>query len=279
MTPMNRHPPQHHARKRFGQNFLQDASIVDRITAAIHPQTGQHLVEIGPGQGALTAALIESGCALDVIELDRDLVPGLLAAFGLTPGFKLHSADALNFDFSSLVKHSSAAPDLRDKRLRIVGNLPYNISTPLIFKLLENSAIIQDMHFMLQLEVVERLAASPGSKHWGRLGIMAQYQCQVEHLFDVPPHAFRPAPKVQSAIVRLTPWRTSPWPQCNELLLRSLVKSAFAQRRKTLRNTLKEIIDSMQLEALGIDPGARAETLQLTQFIEITNAVHAQNSV
>ncbi len=275
MPPMTRQPPPHQARKRFGQNFLQDASIIDRITAAVHPQSDEHLVEIGPGLGALTAALIDSGCTLDVIELDRDLVPRLLAAFGLKPRFKLYSADALTFDFVALHK----ASEHRERRLRVVGNLPYNISTPLIFKLLQNSAIIRDMHFMLQLEVVERLAASPGSKDWGRLGIMAQYQCQVEHLFDVPPHAFNPAPKVQSAIVRLTPWAQSPWPPCNESRLRVLVKAAFAQRRKTLRNNLKEIIDSTQLEALGIDPGARAETLQLTQFIEITNALHAQNPI
>jgi 16S rRNA (adenine1518-N6/adenine1519-N6)-dimethyltransferase len=276
---MHRPHPQHQPRKRFGQNFLQDASVIDRIAASVHPQSDEHLVEIGPGQGALTKALLGSGCTLDVIELDRDLVPGLLAAFGLTPTFKLHSADALNFDFASLVKRTTVTPDPRDKRLRVVGNLPYNISTPLIFKLLEHSSIIQDMHFMLQLEVVQRLAASPGSKHWGRLGIMAQYQCRVEHLFDVPPHAFRPPPKVQSAIVRLTPWPTSPWPQCSTTLLRTLVKAAFAQRRKTLRNNLKEIIDSRQLEALGIDPGARAETLELTQFIELTNAIHAPNTV
>jgi 16S rRNA (adenine1518-N6/adenine1519-N6)-dimethyltransferase len=276
---MNRPHPQHQARKRFGQNFLQDASVIDRITAAVHAQSDEHLVEIGPGQGALTAALLESGCSLDVIELDRDLVPGLLASFGLTPGFKLHSADALNFDFFSLVKRTPVEPNPRDRRLRVVGNLPYNISTPLIFKLLENSSIIQDMHFMLQLEVVQRLAAGSGSKHWGRLGIMAQHQCHVEHLFDVPPHAFKPPPKVQSAIVRLTPWLQSPWPPCSAPLLRALVKAAFAQRRKTLRNNLKAIIDSTQLEALGIDPGARAETLELTQFIEITNAIHAQNTV
>ncbi len=191
----------------------------------------------------------------------------------------MHNADALNFDFAALLKRTATEPGSGNKRLRVVGNLPYNISTPLIFKLLENSSIIQDMHFMLQLEVVQRLAASPGNKHWGRLGIMAQYQCRVEHLFDVPPHAFNPPPKVQSAIVRLTPWAASPWPQCSEPLLRQLVKAAFAQRRKTLRNNLKEIIDSTQLEALGIDPGARAETLQLTQFIEITNTIHAQNAV
>ncbi len=276
---MHRQQPQHQARKRFGQNFLQDVSVIDRITAAVHPQADEHLVEIGPGQGALTAALVGSGCRLDVIELDRDLLPGLLASFSLKPGFKLHSADALHFDFAALAAHTAGEQQRRDQRLRVVGNLPYNISTPLIFKLLENYSIIRDMHFMLQLEVVERLAAVPGNKNWGRLGIMAQYHCQVEHLFDVPPHAFNPPPKVESAIVRMTPWPQSPWPPCNAPQLRALVKAAFAQRRKTLRNNLKEIIDSTQLEALGIDPGARAETLQLTQFIEITNAIHVQNSL
>jgi len=274
MPTMKHQPQQHRPRKRFGQNFLQDASVIDRITASVYPKPGEHLVEIGPGQGALTASLIDSGCTLDVVELDRDLIPGLLASFNLKPGFTLHSADALNFDFSTLTNGKPAEPGAQGQQLRVVGNLPYNISTPLIFKLLDNSAIIQDMHFMLQLEVVERLAASPGSKNWGRLGIMAQYQCQVEHLFDVPPHAFNPQPKVQSAIVRLTPWTHSPWPNCSEPLLRKLVKAAFAHRRKTLRNNLKEIIDSTQLEALGVDPGARAETLELSQFIEITNAIH-----
>ncbi|MCB1706603.1 MAG: 16S rRNA (adenine(1518)-N(6)/adenine(1519)-N(6))-dimethyltransferase RsmA [Halioglobus sp.] len=277
---MNR-PQQHRARKRFGQNFLHDASIIDRIAAAVQPRPEQHLVEIGPGQGALTESLVTSGCRLDVIELDRDLVPGLLAAFCVHPRFKLHSADALDFDFASLLAAADPASPTggNSARLRVVGNLPYNISTPLIFKLLQNCAIIEDMHFMLQLEVVERLAATPGTRDWGRLGIMAQYLCRVEHLFDVPPHAFRPPPKVQSAIVRLTPYRESPWPQCSEPQLRQLVKAAFAHRRKTLRNNLKEIISSSQLEALGIDPGARAETLELTQFIEISNAVHAQTPV
>jgi 16S rRNA (adenine1518-N6/adenine1519-N6)-dimethyltransferase len=276
---MNRPQPQHRARKRFGQNFLHDATIIDRIAAAVKPGSDDRVVEIGPGQGALTEALISSGCALDVIELDRDLVPALLATFCVYPRFKLHNADALDFDFAAL--HGGDSDDATGQRplLRVVGNLPYNISTPLIFKLLENCAIIQDMHFMLQLEVVQRLAATPGSKHWGRLGIMAQYHCRVEHLFNVPPHAFRPEPKVQSAIVRLTPWADSPWPACDESQLRALVKAAFAQRRKTLRNNLKQILSSDDLEALGIDPGARAETLELTQFIEITNALHANNAV
>ena len=279
MPVMKRARTEHRPRKRFGQNFLHDTAVIDRIIAAINPRNDQHLVEIGPGQGALTAALANSGATLDVIELDRDLVPGLLAAFSHRAGFRLHNADALTFDYASLLHRAPAESGLDEPRLRIVGNLPYNISTPLIFSLLENCGIIRDMHFMLQLEVVERLAATPGSKDWGRLGIMAQYHCAVEHLFDVSPGAFRPVPAVQSAIVRLTPWAESPWPRCSEPDLRALVKAAFAQRRKTLRNNLKAIIDSSKLEALGIDPGARAETLQLTQFIEITNAIHEQHSV
>jgi len=276
---MTRERTEHRPRKRFGQNFLHDTAVIDRIVAAIQPRGEQHLVEIGPGRGALTTALVGSGCTLDAIELDRDLVPGLLADFGHLPGFRLHNADVLDFDFATLVDHGTAQPATGDRRLRVVGNLPYNISTPLIFRLLEQRSLVWDMHFMLQLEVVERLAATPGSRDWGRLGIMAQYLCRVEHLFNVPPGAFSPPPSVQSAIVRLTPWTESPWPSCNEAALRALVKAAFAQRRKTLRNNLKAIIDNATLEALGIDPGARAETLQLAQFIEIANAIHDQNRV
>ena len=257
---------QHRARKRFGQNFLQDTGIINDIVRAINPVPDDHVVEIGPGQGALTEQLSASGCLLDVIELDRDLVPGLLAAFSVNPRFKLHSADALKFDFEALT--GGAQP------LRIVGNLPYNISTPLIFKLLENTAIIRDMHFMLQLEVVDRLAASPGGKDWGRLGIMAQYHCAVDKLFEVPPEAFNPRPKVRSAIVRLAPWQESPWASCDTQKLREVVQTAFGQRRKTLRNNLKGLIDTTRLEALDINPGARAETLELSQFIEITTAIH-----
>ena len=264
ISAMNK--PQHRARKRFGQNFLHDTGIINDIVRAIHAQPEEHLVEIGPGQGALTGQLSASGCQLDVIELDRDLVPGLLAAFSVNPKFNLHSADALKFDYASLAHNG--------RPLRVVGNLPYNISTPLIFKLLENTRIIEDMHFMLQLEVVDRLAAKPGNKDWGRLGIMAQYHCAVDKLFEVPPEAFDPQPKVQSAIVRLAPWRESPWPSCDTRLLRQVVQTAFGQRRKTLRNNLKGLIDTPRLESLGIDPGARAETLELPQFIEITTAIH-----
>jgi 16S rRNA (adenine1518-N6/adenine1519-N6)-dimethyltransferase len=266
MPTMPKRPPQHRPRKRFGQNFLRDPGVIHRIVSAIHPREEEHLVEIGPGQGALTAALVTSGCQLDVIELDRDLVPGLLVAFSIHPRFRLHSEDALRFDFASLAAG--------DERLRVVGNLPYNIATPLIFRLLENTAFIEDMHFMLQLEVVERLAAHPGNKDWGRLGIMAQYHCRVEHLFNVPPEAFRPPPRVQSAVVRLVPHREHPWPDCNRADLQAVVQAAFAQRRKTLRNNLKGLIEDSALAELGIDPSARAETLQLTQFIEIANAIH-----
>jgi len=260
--------PPHRARKRFGQNFLRDDGVINRIISAIHPRPEEHIVEIGPGQGALTGLLMASGCQLDVIELDRDLVPGLLAAHGSSPQFSLHSADALKFDYAQLGSG--------DNSLRVVGNLPYNISTPLIFKLLENAPLICDMHFMLQLEVVNRMSAEPGSKNWGRLGIMTQYHCEVESLFEVPPSAFSPAPKVQSAIVRLAPRENSPWPACDEAVLRRVVQAAFAQRRKTLRNNMKGILDDGALEELGIDPGTRSEKLELSQFIAMANAAAAR---
>ena len=251
----------HIPRKRFGQNFLRDESVIEAIARAVAPAAEDHLVEIGPGEGALTQALIGSGCRLDAIELDRDLRTRLLAAFSTYSGFTLHSADALAFDFGSLV--------LGIKSLRIVGNLPYNISTPLIFRLLDHAELIADMHFMLQLEVVERLAASPGNKDWGRLGVMTQFQCHVEYLFDVPPEAFYPPPKVQSAVVRLTP-RTQ-LPTVGREALAKVVTQAFAQRRKTLRNNFKDVLEDSDFEALLIDPSARAETLSIDDFIAITN--------
>ncbi len=260
------------ARKRFGQNFLTDEAVIERIAQAVNPHSEEHLVEIGPGRGALTAALVASGCQLDAVELDKDLTTGLLAAFSIYPNFTLHRGDALQFDFAALATDVSGGA--KAAGLRVVGNLPYNISTPLIFRLLDQGHCIQDMHFMLQREVVERLAATPGDKHWGRLGILTQYQCEVAHLFDVPPEAFHPRPKVQSAVVRLTPHRQSPWPACNTEKLRAVVQRAFATRRKTLRNNLKGLIDSNQLEALGINPSARAETLTLTEFIQITERLH-----
>ena len=259
----------HHPRKRFGQNFLRDESVIDAIGRAISPTESDHLVEIGPGEGALTQSLIGSGCRLDAIELDRDLTASLLAAFSVHPEFKLHTADALAFDFSSLV----AAND----PLRIVGNLPYNISTPLIIRLLDQLQLVKDMHFMLQLEVVERLAAAPGSKLWGRLGVMAQFHCEVELLFEVPPSAFYPPPKVQSAVVRLTPRCAPEWPAVDVAALKRCVATCFATRRKTLRNNLKGVIDANRLEDLGIDPGARAETLTISDFIALANAISGKS--
>jgi 16S rRNA (adenine1518-N6/adenine1519-N6)-dimethyltransferase len=259
---VNRHQP----RKRFGQNFLHDPDVIGRIVDAIDPRADQHLVEIGPGQGALTESLVAAGCRLDAIELDRDLVPNLKQRFGARPNFQVHEADALRFDFSSL-----AAPG---ETLRVVGNLPYNISTPLIFHLLDYAPHIRDMHFMLQREVVNRLAAVPGGKAWGKLGVMAQYYCQVDALFEVPPGAFNPPPKVVSGIVRLQPRTADPE---QALRLRRVVRAAFSQRRKTLRNTLRDLVDVQQLEQLGIDPTARAETLTLQQFIAISDVTGPGN--
>lgn len=257
---------EHRARKRFGQNFLSDAGVIHRIGRAINPQPEEHLVEIGPGQGALTRELIASGCRLDAIELDRDLIPLLLAQFANYRSFRLHQGDALDFDFTVL--QTSSEP------LRVVGNLPYNISTPLIFHLLQQQATIRDMHFMLQLEVVNRLAAPPGSKAYGRLSVMAQYYCTVDALFDVPPEAFRPRPRVQSAIVRLTPHLAGagmPCPAKDVQTLETLLRTVFNQRRKTLRNSLKGTLTAEQIESLEIDPSVRPENLTLPQFVALSD--------
>lgn len=256
----------HRARKRFGQNFLHDQGIIRRIVSSVHPLPKQRLLEIGPGQGAITEELLESGCELSVIELDRDLLPILEEKFAAKSNFRLFQGDALKFDIQALAG---------DDKLRVVGNLPYNISTPLIFHLLSQQSGIADMHFMLQKEVVERLAASSGSKAYGRLSIMAQYYCQVENLFEVPPEAFSPRPKVQSAIVRLTPHQTLPYPAKDVEKLQQVLRSAFNQRRKTLRNNLKELISSDALEKLGIDPGLRPERLELADFVAIANSVQS----
>ncbi|MAX33985.1 dimethyladenosine transferase [Onishia taeanensis] len=261
---MSSRPPMHRARKRFGQNFLRDTGIISRIVRAIDPRAGERLVEIGPGQGALTEPLIEAaGGALEVIELDRDLIPGLRVQFFQYPDFVIHEGDALAFDFAALRGDGPA--------LRVVGNLPYNISTPLIVHLLEATGAIADMHFMLQKEVVERLAAEPGSTHWGRLSVLAQYHCRVESLFVVPPEAFVPQPKVESAIVRLTPHATLPHPAKDPALLFDLVREAFGQRRKTLRNNLKGRVSAEALEALGIDPTRRPQTLSIEEFVRIAD--------
>ncbi|RUR55134.1 16S rRNA (adenine(1518)-N(6)/adenine(1519)-N(6))-dimethyltransferase RsmA [Vreelandella populi] len=262
---MSQVPQQHRARKRFGQNFLRDLGIISRIVRSIGPREGDRLVEIGPGQGALTGPLLEAAGALEVIELDRDLIPGLRVQFFNYPEFVIHEGDALKFDFAALKGDGPA--------LRVVGNLPYNISTPLIVHLLTAGNAIADMHFMLQKEVVERLAAQPGGTDWGRLSVMAQYYCQVDQLFIVPPEAFVPRPKVDSAIVRLTPHATLPHVADDPALLFELVKLAFGQRRKTLRNNFKGRVSPETLEALGIDPTRRPQTLTVAEYVAIANQV------
>ncbi|MBL4744372.1 MAG: 16S rRNA (adenine(1518)-N(6)/adenine(1519)-N(6))-dimethyltransferase RsmA [Cycloclasticus sp.] len=252
----------HKARKRFGQNFLHDTRIIHQILMAIDPQPNDHIIEIGPGQGAITEPLVHSNCKLDVVELDRDLVERLSRRFTSSDQFTLHSADALTFDFAALHK---------GKPLRIVGNLPYNISTPLLFRLMDQSSHIGDMHFMLQKEIVNRLQAGPGSKQFGRLSIMIQIHCQVEALFDVDPECFTPKPKVMSSIVRLTPHAEEKYRIDNIVLFEKIVKAAFAQRRKTIRNNLKELCNDESLGVVDINPSARAEALSIDDFVRLAN--------
>lgn len=254
---------QHKARKRFGQNFLIDHGIIRDIVRSVHPKKNDLIVEIGPGKGAITQLLADSCDNLSVIELDRDLVPWLKVKFEHHPNFQLFQADALQFDFAQLIKN--------DQPLRIVGNLPYNISTPLIFHLLTYANRVQDMHFMLQKEVVKRMAAQPGDSAYGRLGIMVQYYCVVEDLFDVPPTSFDPAPKVDSAIVRLTPHAVLPHAANNIKSFETLVNVAFQQRRKTLRNSLKQLLTAEQMESLPVNLQLRPEEISLPEYVAMSN--------
>ncbi len=258
---------QHKARKRFGQNFLHDQGVIQSIVNAIYPKKEDNLIEIGPGLGALTSQLLPLAGKMQVVELDWDIIPHLEKICDGLGSLQITQADALKFDFSTL-----AQPD---KKMRIVGNLPYNISTPLLFHLMEYSEQIQDMHFMLQKEVVDRMSALPGNKNYGRLSIMLQYFCQVDKLFDVPPEAFDPAPKVDSAIVRLTPYSELPINVADLKTYAMVVTKSFAHRRKTLRNNLKELLSSDEIEALGINPSARAETLTQQEFALLSNRVSA----
>lgn len=263
MKKMLNHESQHKARKRFGQNFLIDHGIIHDIVRSVHPHKDDVIVEIGPGKGAITQLLADACDNLNVIELDRDLVPWLKVKFEKHPNFQLYQADALQFDFAQLMRN--------DKPLRIVGNLPYNISTPLIFHLLSYASKVQDMHFMLQKEVVKRMAAQPGESAYGRLGIMVQYYCAVEDLFDVPPTSFDPAPKVDSAIVRLIPYKELPFVANNIKTLETLVNVAFQQRRKTLRNSLKQLLTTEQMESLPVDLSLRPEEISLPEYVAMSN--------
>ena len=265
---MSNLPARHRPRKRFGQHFLHDPNIIARIVAAIHPVPGEHLVEIGPGLGALTRPLLQAAGELDVVELDRDLLEPLQTRCAGLGTLRIHQADALAFDFARL---RGEGP-----RLRVAGNLPYNISTPLLFYLLSQAEQIHDLHFMLQQEVVERMAAGPGEKAYGRLSVMLQYRCQVEALFTVGPGAFQPPPRVWSAVVRLVPRETSTVTVRDEQRFAEVVQRAFAQRRKTLRNSLHGLLDAAQIKAAGVDPIARPETLDLAAFAALSDAATLQ---
>lgn len=250
------------ARKRFGQHFLHDPAVIARIVAAVRLQPGDAAVEIGPGRGALTGALLQAaGGHLDAIEIDRDLAALLRERFSAQGGLSLHEADVLDFDWRSLAAE-------RGSRLRLIGNLPYNISTPLLFRLLECLEVIQDMHFMLQREVAERILASPGSDAYGRLGVMLAPRLAAERVLDVGAGAFQPAPRVTSTVVRLSVRDAPPPPP----LYAAVVAAAFAQRRKTLRNALRNYLDAARISALGLDPGERAEQLSPQDFAALARA-------
>lgn len=261
-------PSGHKHKKQFGQNFLNNGRVIDQIVAAIRPKPENHLVEIGPGEAALTVPLIDVVKRMDIIEIDNDLIEPLKIRFASKPAFNLHHTDALAFDYATLLEFEPEQP------LRIVGNLPYNISSPLMFHLLNFSDHIQDMHFMLQKEVVDRITATPGIKAYGRLSVMIQYACETEYLFTVGPENFTPPPKVDSAIVRLLPYKTKPFVADDEADFAELVKQAFSQKRKTLRNTLKGFLEVEDIEACGINPTARAETLSVEKFVELANVYH-----
>ena len=250
----------HRPRKRFGQHFLTDPAVIDAIVDAISPGPADVIVEIGPGLGAITEPLARRAGHLHCIELDRDLAAALRSRWADAANVSIHEADALEFDFGTL-----------GDDLRIVGNLPYNISTPLLFHLLDNRDSIRDMHFMLQKEVVDRMAASPGSKAYGRLGIMLGCYLDIEALFDVERESFDPPPAVTSAIVRLHPKPERSFDIEDDALLRDIVATAFSQRRKTLRNALKSRVDEPELHALGIDPGKRPETLAIADYVALAN--------
>ena len=251
------------ARKRFGQHFLHDQNVIESILHAIDPQPGETIVEIGPGRGALTFPLLQRCKTLIAIELDRDLVPLLekqASAFGK---LDIINEDILEFDLST-IPHQAG--------LRLVGNLPYNISTPLMFHLLESANAIQDMHFMVQKEVAMRIVASPGDANYGRLSVMLQYQCDCQYLLDVAPGCFKPPPKVDSAVIRLLPLDQPRHDVGDYATFSGIVQSAFGQRRKTISNSLKMKLDRKTITACGIDPGLRAENLALSDFAKLSRA-------
>lgn len=254
------------AKKSLGQHFLSDRHYIDSIVRAVDPKPGDRLVEIGPGQGAITFPLLRRHGQLTVIEFDRDLIAPLTAAAAGVGELTILNRDVLSVDFAALAEGA---------RIRLVGNLPYNISSPILFHALDHAAAIADMHFMLQKEVVDRMAADPGSKVYGRLSVMLQAYCEVTSLFVVPPGAFRPPPKVDSAVVRLVPRPPQTVGIADPKRFADVVRAAFGQRRKTLRNALNGVCDAAQFEAAGVRPDARAEQLEVADFVRLANVAQA----
>ncbi len=264
----------HFARKRFGQNFLVDLGIIDAIVSLIAPERGQLMVEIGPGLGALTEPLVERLATpempLHAVELDRDLIGRLQNKFGDL--LALHAGDALAFDFGSLVQGRD------EPTLRIVGNLPYNISSPLLFHLMSFAPFVVDQHFMLQNEVVERMVAEPGTKAFSRLSVMLQYRYVIDKLLDVPPESFQPPPKVDSAIVRMIPYAPHELETVDMTVFGELVTAAFSQRRKMLRNTLSAYRDRVDFEGLGFDLARRAEDVPVAEYVRVAQALGSREA-
>ena len=252
------------ARKRFGQHFLHDHAVVRRIVDAIAPRPGELIVEIGPGRGALTFPLLASGCELHVVEIDRDLATSLREQIPRHPNLIVHEADALKLDLA----HVAPPPH----QLRVTGNLPYNISTPLVFRLLAALPRITDMHLMLQREVVDRMVSPPGARAYGRLSVMVQLDCEVERILQVGSGAFSPAPRVESAVVRLCPRPRTALDPASRDRFDAIVRSCFSKRRKTLRNALRGLCDEPMIAAAGLDPRVRPEVLSIDEFIDLTRA-------
>jgi 16S rRNA (adenine1518-N6/adenine1519-N6)-dimethyltransferase len=264
MTTRTRHFTEP-AKKHLGQHFLHERGIINKIVQAVDPQPGDRLVEIGPGQGAITFPLLDRHGELTVIEFDRDLIFPLTEAARAHGTLEVIHRDVLTVDFSALAHNGGP--------IRLVGNLPYNLSSPILFHALEHAAAIRDMHFMLQKEVVDRMAAGPGSKVFGRLSVMLQAYCHVTPLFNVPPGAFRPPPKVDSAVVRLIPRDPASIGVRDHTTFANVVRDAFGQRRKTLRNALSQICDAATIEAAGVRPDARAEQIEVADFVRLANSL------
>ena len=255
----------HKPRKRFGQHFLTDVTIIHQIHAAIRPSADEHLVEIGPGEGVMTDHLIPQCKRLDLIEIDRDLVRHLAQKTHHAPHVHIHCCDVLSFDLAALVSEQA--------KLRIVGNLPYNISTPLLFHLFKTVNVIEDMHFMLQKEVIDRMTATVGDPLYNRLSVMTQYFCDNTTLFYIPPTAFHPPPKVDSAFIRMQPVKRAVFAQCLDTL-ETVVRTAFTQRRKTIQNGLKGLLTAKDFTAVNVDPGARPQQCSVDDFVKISNLLY-----